>query len=160
MADLNDLQVAQPVKIVGSDSTGNETNPQKVDVNGSIYSVPTDASGLELKGQRSSANSVPVVLSSDQAPFRYSIATNTRPPVTNTSSVIVAANANRRFIRITNNTTVNTLWIKFGAAAITGEGLKLSPGVTYESEAVVFTGDIHAIHSDIGTINIDVEEGT
>lgn len=46
MADLNDLQAAQSVKIVGSDSAGVEETPVKSDSNGSLHTTIVGNDGL------------------------------------------------------------------------------------------------------------------
>lgn len=46
MADLNDLQAAQTVKIIGSDSSGAETSPVRSDSNGSLHTSIVGNDGL------------------------------------------------------------------------------------------------------------------
>lgn len=71
MADLSDLQAALTVKIAGSNpSTGVEDNYAEVDSSGNLLvkALLNDASGNAItQGQKTSANSLPVVLSSDQS---------------------------------------------------------------------------------------------
>lgn len=85
MADVSDINAALPVRVIGSGLTGIETTPMAVDAFGSAHSGLYDASGsalgssstalwinlrdalgAELRGQRTKAESVPVVLPSDQ----------------------------------------------------------------------------------------------
>lgn len=66
MADLSDIQAAQTVKITGSDSTGTEQVPVQSTANGALHNNLRDSTGNELLGQKTMANSVPVVLPSDQ----------------------------------------------------------------------------------------------
>lgn len=62
MADLSDLQAAQSVKVIGSSSTGVEGVPVQSTANGALHSNLRDASGNELLGQKTAANSIPVVV--------------------------------------------------------------------------------------------------
>lgn len=95
MADLNEQQAAQTVKITGSDATGTETNWMNVDAQGGVLiggegtagspvggvvsiqgvsggtKIPmllSDASGTSVTlGQKTMASSLPVVIASDQS---------------------------------------------------------------------------------------------
>lgn len=66
MADLNDLQSADSVKIVGSDGTGVEQTPVQSTANGGLHSNLRDSSGNELIGQDTKAASIPITIASDQ----------------------------------------------------------------------------------------------
>lgn len=65
MADLDQLQSADAVYIVGANSTGVETNPVNSTPAGGLHVSLRDGTGSEILGQKSSANSIPVVLPSD-----------------------------------------------------------------------------------------------
>ncbi len=51
--------------------------------------------------------------------------------VASTTQVIAAA-ANRKFLRVQNDDGALTVWIKVGAAAVLNQGIKLGPGEYYE----------------------------
>lgn len=48
MADINDIQAAQAVKLVGSDNTGVEQTPVQSTTNGAVHSNLRDNSGVEI----------------------------------------------------------------------------------------------------------------
>lgn len=85
---------------------------------------------------------------------------NTRPDVTNVSSVILAANTNRKMAIITNQ-NAQAIYLKLGATAVASQGIILSANSTYEITAInLWTGSISAIRSGVGTSTLDVFEGT
>ncbi len=48
------------------------------------------------------------------------------------SAAVVAAAANRKFLRVQNDDGALTVWLKVGVAAVANEGIKLGPGEYYE----------------------------
>lgn len=66
MADLNELQSSDTVKIVGASANGAETTPVNATGTGSLHTTLHDSSGNELIGQQVMADSIPVTLASDQ----------------------------------------------------------------------------------------------
>jgi len=63
--------------------------------------------------------------------------------VTNVSSVILTANANRSSNLFQNN-GVNVVYLNFDAAAVAGAGVTLQPNAVWES-TVIFQGTVQAI---------------
>lgn len=51
----------------------------------------------------------------------YTVAENETVSVLNTSTVLLAANARRKFARITNGSDVG-VWVSYGEAAVIGQG--------------------------------------
>lgn len=75
------------------------------------------------------------------------------------SSIVLAANADRLFTRISNYSSV-AIWLQYNAAAVIGRGQRISPGVVFEISGYDnFKGNIHAITAG-ATVNVDVFEGT
>lgn len=87
----------------------------------------------------------------------YSTITPSRPTVNTTSSVILAANTNRKNAGGFNQSG-GIIFIKYGAAAVAGEGERVpnnSPIIIPEG----YTGDVYAIRN-AGTGAVDMWEGT
>lgn len=75
-----------------------------------------------------------------------------------TSVQILGTNTNRRNYVITNDATT-PMYITFGtAASTTSYSIGLQPGDAYESNLVVFTGQINAIWSGSPTGNAKITE--
>ena len=79
MADLNDLESADAVKIVGASSTGVEQTPVQSTANGALHSNLRDSSGNELIGQDTKAASIPITIASDQE-YPFAANNNTVDP--------------------------------------------------------------------------------
>lgn len=62
---------------------------------------------------------------------------------------VLAARAGRKALLIQNVHAVNDLYLGFGAAPTTGNGIKLKPGESFADE--VFTGQVQGIASAAGT---------
>jgi len=130
MADLSDIQAAQPVKLVGASSTGVESNPVGADAD---LALQTRAVGS-------------------------AVGTPTRPAVTSASSTILAANSKRLFGYVRNNSGVQ-VFLQFGAAAVLNQGHPLPSGATFFFyENWKWTGSVTAIKSGAGSINLEVFE--
>lgn len=102
---------------------GASTSANQSTANTSLASI---ASSL-THGQATSANSVPVVIASDQSPISVITTTNRgaltdRSGTASTSSTsIIAANANRKYLMVQNLSGAK-MYINFGAAASQGSG--------------------------------------
>ena len=48
------------------------------------------------------------------------------------TGVLLAAQAQRKYLRVQNDDGANTIWIKFGADAVLNEGIRLGPGESLE----------------------------
>ena len=107
---------------------------------------------INTLGQKTMANSTPVVLASDQSaiPVTNTPVQPANSAVTSVASsaasvTILAANANRKGAMITNDSTAN-LYLKLGAvASTTSYTTKLIPGAYYEVPPPVYTGVIDGI---------------
>lgn len=89
----------------------------------------------------------------------FTTITNTRPTVTTTSSIILAANTSRKSAMIFNQSG-GVVYLKLGATAVANEGIRLANNDFYEITATnLFTGAIHAIRG-AGSSTIEVMEGT
>lgn len=96
----------------------------------------------------------------DKVTRAFSTATNSRPSVTNTSNLALAANSSRKYAYFYNNTGAS-VYIKLGAAAVVNEGIRLGPNDMYElTSDKLYTGDVFVIKSTASVINLDVVEGT
>lgn len=82
--------------------------------------------------------------------------------VTTSSQTALAANANRKYALLANDSDT-TIYVKIGAAAVANQGIRLNPnGGSYEISAAIgnlHTGAINAIHGGTGTKNLLIAEG-
>lgn len=84
---------------------------------------------------------------------------NTQKTVTNTSTSLVAANLNRDYLLIQNKDTTGIIYINFGAAATSANGLRIAPGASFELNSNILTAQIFAIGDIASNANIVVIEG-
>lgn len=134
--------------------TGAATSANQVISSASLASI--DAK-LNTLGQKTMANSVPVVFASDQSavtilPSRGSI-THTAFTATGVSQVALAANANRKYLIIHNPSTV-IMWFAFGIPATTAfPSIKITSGATFTMESsFICTQSVNVIRN---TSNVD-----
>lgn len=86
--------------------------------------------------------------------------TNTQKTVTSSSTSLVAANANRRYLLIQNNDASGIIYVTLdGTAATTAKGVKIAAGGSYELQGFVPTGQLFAIGSIASNANCVVVEG-
>lgn len=89
----------------------------------------------------------------------FSIGANARPTVSTTSVLILAANANRKYAYISNQSGA-VIYVKLGAAAVVGEGIRINNDGFFEITVdKLWTGDVFAIRN-AGSGAVDVFEGT
>ena len=115
---------------------------------------------LNTLGQKTSANSAPVTIASDQTTIPVNKGTNATPSVVLASDTfvqIVATNTSRLQVIIYNNSP-KTLWLKYGAAAVVGEGIPLNTGDALIED--VYRGQINGIWETGSTINATITEVT
>lgn len=84
---------------------------------------------------------------------------NTQKTVTNASASLLAANATRKYLLIQNKDASGDIYINFGAAATTANGLKIAAGASYELNSTILTAGIFAIGTIASNPNIVVIEG-
>lgn len=119
MADLNDVQAAQSVKIIGADSSGIESTPVQSTLNGGVHANLRDASGNELIGIKNSVNSISTVAAEDIAysagVTNFTIATN----ATDVFNIIGSATKTVRITRIrVSGSTTSGSPVKVGVQVI------------------------------------------
>lgn len=85
-------------------------------------------------------------------------ATNTQVTVTNASTTIDAANANRQYLLIQNKDATGIVYLNFGAAATVANGIQINPGGSWESGSFVPTGSVQAIGSIANNPNVVIVE--
>ncbi len=92
----------------------------------------------------------------------YTTPTHTAVSVAVTSTAALAANANRLYVLLVNDSDT-TIYIKLGAAAVANQGIRLNAsGGAYEiskKAGNLYTGAIYAIHGASGTKVLLVTEG-
>jgi len=89
----------------------------------------------------------------------YATATNTRPTVTTTTSVILASNTSRKSAVIFNQSGA-VVYLKYTDAAVVGQGIRLPNDEKHIIDSTnLFTGAIQAIRN-AGSGAVDVMEGT
>lgn len=85
---------------------------------------------------------------------------NAQETVTNASTAIVAANANRRYLLIQNNDAAGIIYVRLdGGVATAATGIKIMPGGSMELRGYVPTGAITAIGSIANNVNVVSVEG-
>jgi len=79
--------------------------------------------------------------------------------VTATSSLILAANEQRKFCIFINDSS-STIYLKFGSAASLSAGIRISAGgFSYEIDKDnLWVGDVYAIHNGTGNKLLLIEE--
>lgn len=78
----------------------------------------------------------------------FNTASNSKASVSNTSSVIISANSQRKYAAIVNDSDT-VIYISFGSTAVINQGIRLNAsGGAYEiTSNNLYTGDISAICS-------------
>jgi hypothetical protein len=92
----------------------------------------------------------------------YDTATHTSAAVTTSDTTPVAANADRKYLLLVNDSDA-TIYLAIGATAVASAGIPLGVGVAYEMSSPfgnLTTGAIHAIHASTGSKTMLVTEGT
>lgn len=84
---------------------------------------------------------------------------NVAKTVTNASGVLMAANANRQYLLIQNQSASGEIWIAFGKAATTADGVRIIAGGAFEMVGVCTTQEIRAIGSIASNTNVITVEG-
>lgn len=76
-----------------------------------------------------------------------------------TSSVVLPANDHRKFCVLINDSNAN-IYISFGSPASVNTGVRISAGgFSYEIDNTnLWVGEIHAIHSGLGTETLLIQE--
>lgn len=121
---------------------------------------PTGSNQTLTKIYNSVLNAIRVYLVGLAESAAFSTASNTRPSVTNVASTILAANSNRKYVLISNNTGA-TIYLKLGATAVVDQGIRIGPNDFYEIRLInLWTGSISAIKATAVAVNLDVFEGT
>lgn len=84
---------------------------------------------------------------------------NSAPAVTTASTVLIAANANRKYLLIQNNHGAGIIYLNFSAPATVGNGLRVKPDGAYESTGqAVHLGAVNVI-GDVANNAVIVVEG-
>lgn len=84
---------------------------------------------------------------------------NTRPSIGLTSTAVLAANTERRYLKITN-LSGGTVWIMLGAAGVASQGIELLDKASFEMKSDgVYTGAINGIAITAPKV-VEVVEGT
>lgn len=94
---------------------------------------------------------VPVVTGSSFA--------NSQITVTNVSQVLVAANANRKYLLIQNKDAAGIVYVTFNAAATAANGVRLQPNSSYELNFAVPVDSVSLIGDIASNANVVVVEG-
>ena len=92
----------------------------------------------------------------------YTTPTHTAVNVTTTTGAVLAANANRLYALLVNDSDT-VIYIKLGAAAVANQGIRLNAdGGSYEMSAMLgnlYTGAINGIHAGTGNKVLLMTEG-
>lgn len=140
-------QAAQSLDINGNLRTTGGGGGGGAVTQGTIPWITNDPGLPDTVGQKTAALSTSMVLALDQGPIQVTGEQATTAALTNVTMTgstlqLLAANANRAEVIITNNGTVN-VFIAYGTAAISATGILLPAGTTIADD--VFQGAINAI---------------
>lgn len=84
---------------------------------------------------------------------------NVPKTVTNASAQLLASNTARQYLMIQNKDLSGSIFIAFGVAATTANGITIGPGSAYELDAIISTQAVFAIGSSASNANILTVEG-
>ena len=90
---------------------------------------------------------------------RSAVFSNTNVTVTNASAVHAAANFARQYLLIQNKHSSSNLHVTFGATATAANGVRISPGGSFESGGVCPTADVHIIGDVASNPDVVIVEG-
>lgn len=123
----------------------------------------TDESGASntitvLVGDRNFIDGLTGSVTVTQQRVASGAAANTQVTVTNASTTIDAANANRQYLLIQNKDATGIVYLNFGGAATVANGVQINPGGSWESGAFCPTGAVQAIGSIASNTNVVIVE--
>jgi hypothetical protein len=119
----------------------------------------TDGTHSGRKALKTSSDGTLHVTGSAASSNAFATGTPTSVSVTSASTVIVPANPDRMFLRI-SNFTATAIWLQYNGNAAPNTGVRLLPNTVFEiNNLELFTGNIHAISAG-GTVSVGVFEGT
>lgn len=79
--------------------------------------------------------------------------------VTTSTTVLLAANASRRYAHFINN-SASPVFMQYGSSAVANQGIKLNMGAIWSIDtAALWTGSVNAVVAS-GSVSIDVFEAT
>lgn len=79
--------------------------------------------------------------------------------VTSANTVMVATNANRKYLLIQNKDATGIIYITFSAMSTIAGGIEIKPGGSFELNSNILTGAVNAIGSIASNNNVIVLEG-
>jgi hypothetical protein len=93
----------------------------------------------------------------------YTTATHSAPAVTTSDTTPVAAEADRKYLLLVNDSDT-IIYLALGATAVASQGIRVAAnGGAYEMSSPfgnLYTGAVHAIHAGSGSKALLVTEGT
>lgn len=96
--------------------------------------------------------------SSTNTPDSFSLGSPSQVTVTDSSTLLMASNSNRKYAHISNNSG-QTIYIQYSGSAALNQGIKIPPNTLYTIESSnLWLGSINAIGTTISQI-IDIFEG-
>lgn len=84
---------------------------------------------------------------------------NQQKTVTNASAVLLAANANRQYLMVQNKDGGGSVFLSFGTAATTANGVRVIPGGAFELVGTQTTQAIYAVGDIASNANVTTVEG-
>lgn len=145
------------VTVYGSDDGGTTKRLVKTGSDGTVQASTkiTDDTGANVWAVDGDGNG-PVTLNGSITP------THTAVNITSTSGEVLAANANRKYALLINDSDT-VIYLKIGSPAVVNEGIRLNAnGSSYEMAAALgnlATGAINGIHGSSGSKVLTVLEG-
>jgi len=124
-----------------------------------LLTEATFTARINTLGQKTSANSTPVVIASDQSPVtvypQHGTKTTTSVSVTTAATLILTANSNRKVAKLLNN-GVKTVYLDKTSGVSVATGYPLVPGaeLTDESSTDAWYGITSSGSSDVRTLEM------
>lgn len=111
------------------------------------------------------ADIVTILEGSGAAGYPVIVPVHSQVQVAVTSTLIIAANPNRKYLYISDQDSADDVFIKMDAAAVVDEGIRLSAANAERFEwsprfGNLCTGALYGIHGGAGTALVNVMEGT
>lgn len=172
MSDLSRNAADLPVAIIGSNTAGVATTPVGSDISGNLLvrdaangtdGATAPALATQIAGKDGSGNLQ--TLSTDTSGAVFIIARSALTPSAATSvsvgvasTTVLASNANRKGLVVTNISNAKISFNLLGGSAVINTGVTLYPGWIWEMDAYTFTTNgINAISSAASSI-VTVQE--
>lgn len=141
--------------------SANSDNMALVDSTGHLY-VTMSGGGVASTVNIQDSNGNPITATNGSLNVNLAEGFSNGSPafitVTNASTLLLAANSNRKYFHITNNSG-GPIYIQYGSPAVLGKGIRINAGALYTIGAnELWLGAVYAVANS--SLVIEVFEGT